>query len=168
MQRRTLLLLAVAAPLSACGESDIKTFASLAAADSALVELLKQPHRTSGAWKLAQILEHAAQSVEYSMTGYPEKKSALFHATVGATALAVFDTRGSMSHALDEPIPGAPALKDGEPGAAVARLRDVLGRFAAHRGALKAHFAYGELSHAQYTRAHLMHLANHWSEVVRA
>lgn len=168
MQRRTMLLLAMAAPLGACGETAIKTFATLAAADRALVELLRQPHRTSGAWKLGQVLEHATQSVEYSMSGYPQKKPALFRATVGATAFAFFDSRGSMSHALDEPIPGAPALNDGALAPAVARLRDALARFAAHRGTLQPHFAYGELSHAQYTRAHLMHLANHWSEVVRA
>jgi hypothetical protein len=27
------------------------------------------------------------------------------------------------------------------------------------------HFAYGALGKAEYTRAHLMHLANHWAEV---
>ena len=97
-----------------------------------------------------------------------KKKSAVFRATVGAAAFAVFDARGSMSHALDEPIPGAPALKDAEIGPAVARLRDALGRFAAQKRGLQPHFAYGELTHAQYARAHLMHLANHWSEVVRA
>ncbi len=168
MQRRTLLALAVAAPLYACGATAIKTFPSLDAADLGLVSLLKHPHGTTGAWKLGQILEHATQSVEYSMTGYPQKKSAVFRATVGAAAFLVFDTQGSMSHALDEPIPGAPALKNAALGPAVARLRDALGRFAAHKRGLQPHFAYGDLTHAQYTRAHLMHLANHWSEVVRA
>jgi len=168
MQRRAFLILATAAPLSGCAEAGIKTFANLDAADRGLVELLKHPHGTTGAWTLGRILEHATQSVEYSMTGYPQKKSALFRATVGAAAFAVFDARGSMSHALDEPIPGAPALKDAKLGPAVARLRDALGRFAARKRGLQAHFAYGELTHAQYTRAHLMHLANHWSTVVRA
>jgi hypothetical protein len=27
------------------------------------------------------------------------------------------------------------------------------------------HFAYGALDKAQFTRAHLMHLANHWTEI---
>ena len=125
MQRRAFLILATAAPLSGCAEAGIKTFANLDAADRGLVELLKHPHGTTGAWTLGRILEHATQSVEYSMTGYPQKKSALFRATVGAAA------------------------------------------FAARKRGLQAHFAYGELTHAQYTRAHLTHLANHRSAVVR-
>ena len=51
---------------------------------------------------------------------------------------------------------------------AVARAAIALRRFEAHAGALQPHFAYGELDKAQYTRAHLMHLANHWTEVQRA
>ena len=168
MQRRTWLALAVTAPLSGCSEAEVKTFATLDAADRGLVELLKYPHRTTGAWKLGQVLDHLTQSIEYSLTGYPQKESALFRATAGAAAFTFFDIRGSMSHALNQPIPGAPALKDAEIGSAVARLRDALGRFAAQKRELQAHFAYGDLTHAQYTRAHLMHLANHWSEVVRA
>ena len=38
----------------------------------------------------------------------------------------------------------------------------------AHTGPLAPHFAYGALDKTQYTRAHLMHLANHWTELVRA
>jgi hypothetical protein len=74
-----------------------------------------------------------------------------------------------MGHALDEPIPGAPALDATTAlDAAIARALVALRRFEAHAGALKPHFAYGELDKAQYTRAHLMHLANHWTEVVSA
>jgi hypothetical protein len=46
-----------------------------------------------------------------------------------------------------------------------ARLLSALKDFEAHQGALKPHFAYGNLSREQYTRAHLMHLANHWTEI---
>ena len=42
-----------------------------------------------------------------------------------------------------------------------------LAAFDAHTGALQPHFAYGALSKPQYLRAHLMHLAHHWTEVVR-
>jgi hypothetical protein len=138
------------------------------AAVAALDGLARVRHRSTGAWKLAQVLEHAAQSVEYSISGFPSMKPAAFRATLGAAAFAVFDARGAMSHALDEPIPGAPELVESPLNTAVMRLKSALAGFAAHRGALMPHFAYGELSHAQYTRAHLMHLANHWSEVVRA
>ena len=154
--------------MASCGTPEVRTFASVDVATAALDGLLKASHRCTGAWKLAQVLEHAAQSVEYSMGGFPVMKSAVFRSTVGAAAFAVFDARGAMSHSLGEPIPGAPMLIEAPLDAAVNRLKTSLTRFAAHRDALMPHFAYGELSHAQYTRAHLMHLANHWSEVVRA
>jgi hypothetical protein len=93
-------------------------------------------------------------------------KNALFRALMGNAAFAVFNARGAMSaFGLTEPIPGAPALdantlalKD-----SVQRLIDALAAFDAWGGPLKPHFAYGELDKAQYTRAHLMHLADHWT-----
>ena len=66
--------------------------------------------RAVGAWPLGAVLEHLAQSIEMSMDGFPEPKSALFQSTAGAAAFAVFTWRGKMSHSLTEPIPGAPAL----------------------------------------------------------
>jgi hypothetical protein len=36
--------------------------------------------------------------------------------------------------------------------------------FARFNGTLRPHFAYGELTKPQYERAHLMHLANHWTQ----
>ena len=64
-----------------------------------------QQHTT---WNWGQTLTHLAQSIEYSMSGFPEAKSALFQRTVGATAFNVFAWRGRISHPLDDPIPGAP------------------------------------------------------------
>ena len=125
MDRRTFLATATALPLAGCGPSEVRTFASLEAATAALDGLLKTPHRSTGAWKLAQVLEHAAQSIEYSMSGFPEMKSAAFRATIGAAAFAVFDARGAMSHSLEEPIPGAPALAEAPLVAAVARPEDL-------------------------------------------
>ena len=74
-----------------------------------------------------------------------------------------------MNHSLHEPIPGAPALAAADPlPAAIERVQKALNDFEAYTGALRPHFAYGELDKADYTRAHLMHLANHWQEVARA
>ena len=118
-----------------------------------------------GAWNLFQVYTHLAQSVEYSMTGYPEQKSWLFKSTVGSLAFAVFAGKGSMNHGLDEPIPGAPALEaDGDVQQALARLRQSLLDFQAFEGPLQPHFAYGELTKAEYEQAHVMHLNNHLDE----
>ena len=131
-------------------------------------ESLGNGHKSSGAWTLAQVLHHAAQSVEYSVRGFPQPKSAFFQATAGNLAFMFFDARGKMSHSLAEPIPGAPAIEASEAlDAAIARALKSLRDFEAHSGPLAPHFAYGALDKTQYTRAHLMHLANHWTEVAR-
>ena len=117
------------------------------------------------AWTWAQTLVHCAQSIEYSLQGFPLPKSALFQNTLGAAAFKVFTLRGRMSHNLAEPIPGAPALdaQATDTSAAMARLRQAVQDFAIHTGALQPHFAYGALSRSQYEQAHAMHLANHLS-----
>ena len=144
-------------------------FRTLGDARRAVAPLAEHPLHTTGAWNLAQVLNHAAQSVEYSLDGFPEAKPALFQATVGHLAFALFDARGAMHHALDQPIPGAPALAADAPlPTAVQRLLNVFDRFERYGGALQAHFAYGALDKAAYTRAHLMHLANHWAEFTPA
>ena len=71
-----------------------------------------------------------------------------------------------MSHSLSEPIPGAPDIAAGQAlDAAADRLLAALRAFEAHAGPLAPHFAYGALDKPDYTRAHLMHLANHWQEM---
>jgi Protein of unknown function (DUF1569) len=167
MRRRTLMLAAASAPLAACGAAQVKTFPTLASASTA-IESLARGYQHSGAWTLAQMLNHAAQSIDYSIDGFPELRSALFRKAVGSVAFAVFQARGKMGHTLNEPLPGAPALDPQAPlEPAIARALAALRRFENHTGALAPHFAYGELDKAQYTRAHLMHLANHWTEVAR-
>jgi len=112
-------------------------------------------------WSLAQVLEHCAQSVEFSMHGFPLPRSPLFQDTAGRLAFAAFNRRGSMQHGLTDAIPGAPALSAADPGAAATRLLVAFDAFEVHASTLRPHFAYGELDKAEYTRAHLLHLANH-------
>jgi Protein of unknown function (DUF1569) len=140
-------------------------FESVADARGALVALAGRAPRGSGAWSLAQVLNHAAQSVEFSIDGFPQLKPALFRATVGPLAFKVFDARGAMKHPLDQPIPGAPALDAQAPvDAALKRLLAAFDRFEGHTGPLQPHFAYGDLDKPAFARAHLMHLADHWAE----
>ena len=120
--------------------------------------------KSSAVWTWPQTLTHCAQSIEYSMTGFPKGNSALFQRTVGAAAFSVFSWRGRMSHDLAEPIPGAPPLEAGiDAAAAAARLRRAVQDFRDSTEPLRPHFAYGELTKAEYEKAHAMHLANHLS-----
>jgi hypothetical protein len=122
--------------------------------------------RSSGQWSPFQIFSHLAQSIEFSLTGYPATKPVWFQHSVGRAAFGVFSVAGAMHHSLSEPIPGAPALTDGtEADAALRRLVLALQTFEQHEGSLAPHFAYGELNKAQYRAAHLMHIDNHLSEL---
>jgi hypothetical protein len=141
-------------------------FASMDAALKTLERLKTQAPRMTGTWDMAHVLHHAAQSVEFSIAGFPEPKPVWFRATLGSYAFSLFNARGQMTHNLAEPIPGAPDIAQGQPLApAVDHAIAALQAFERHAGALTPHFAYGTLGKADYTRAHLMHLANHWAEV---
>lgn len=168
MKRRHLLLSGTAPLLlGGCEGALTPGFASWQQARETVLGLMfGQYHLAHQRWSLAQMLQHLAQSIEFSIQGYPAPKSALFQHTLGRAAFVLFDARGQMSHDLAEPIPGAPALDPQQSlKHAVQRLLDAMQAFSAHRGPLKPHFAYGELDRAAYQRAHLMHLANHWTQV---
>lgn len=140
-------------------------FGSIEAALKTLEQLKAQAPRMTGAWDLPHVLHHAAQSIEYSIGGFPAPKPAWFRATLGSYAFALFNARGQMTHSLNEPIPGAPDIPQGQALApAIDRLIAALQAFEHHSGELAPHFAYGSLAKPVYTRAHLMHLANHWAE----
>lgn len=148
----------------------IATFPDIAAALAWIETIGHDPGAFSTTdWSLPQVFEHAAQSVEYSLDGYPALHSALFRTSVGPLAFSVFVRRGRMSHDTGEPIPGAPALVATDLGLAAQRLIQALQRFESHpaHAALAPHFAYGALDKNAYRRAHLMHLADHASEIVR-
>lgn len=119
---------------------------------------------TTGSWSPAQIFTHLAQSIEYSMTGYPEMKPALFQKTAGSAAFFVFSSLGKMKHNLADPIPGAPSLETSDTGSALDRLITALQSFHDFSGELRPHFAYGALSKAEYAAAHLMHIRDHQRE----
>jgi hypothetical protein len=141
-------------------------FADIPAALRTLERLRTKPLHTRSGWDLPHVLEHSAQSIDYSIDGYPELKPAWFRSTLGRAAFAVFSARGRMKHGLADPIPGAPEIAQGrELAPAVDRVTQALLRFDRHTGPIAPHFAYGALSKAEFARAHLMHLANHWDVV---
>lgn len=115
-------------------------------------------------WSPAEVFNHCAQSIEYSISGYPELKPGWFRSSVGPLAFSVFAARGAMRHPLNEAIPGAAPLNEPASQAlALARLQQAFSAFSAYRGDLQPHFAYGALSHADYAEAHVLHLYNHMS-----
>lgn len=169
MKRRYFLIAssALAAPFAM---ADTPKVQSLDDAMRWLDRLDKFPTaKTTGTWPLSSVLEHMGQSVEMSMDGFPQTKSALFQRSAGSAAFSFFKWRGQMTHSLSEPIPGAPALgisADWHP--ASARLRAAIVRFNQHQGALRPHFAYGALDKRDFALAHALHIANHQDEILIA
>lgn len=173
MQRRSFMKTAVLGAAVAAGggyawlhSGEGAVVLTLDAALAKIDLLSKQKLRSSGAWNPHQIFSHCAQTIEYSMAGYPAPKSALFQDTAGKLAFAVFSTRRKMMHGLSEPIAGAPALDagpDAEQG--LLRLRQAFLAFRQFNGALAPHFAYGTLSKDDYTLAHVLHFSNHLDEI---
>jgi hypothetical protein len=110
----------------------------------------------------AQTLVHCAQSIEYSMTGYPSLRSGLFRATIGPLVKRKFLAAGAMSHDVTAGIAGAadPAA-DADLASAMSRLRAAIARFRAFEGALAPHLAYGACTKADYEKLHSMHVADH-------
>lgn len=171
MQRRTVLKGAALGGVAALGAGywalptgPAPAALSLEGAQQVLASLHDQPLRSLKGWSPTEVFNHCAQSIEYSISGYPELKPAWFRGSVGPLAFSVFAARGAMRHPLDEAIPGAAPLN--QPAAqaqALQRLQQAFTDFAAYQGELQPHFAYGALSHADYAQAHVLHLYNHLS-----
>jgi hypothetical protein len=142
------------------------TSVKLISTDQALahLEMLEKASQVAvqGPWNAFQVLSHCAQSVEYSVSGYPQHRSTLFKATAGRIALRSFIKRGEMKHDLTAGVPGAEAPgPEGTLQQGIARLRSALEAFRSGKGELQPHFAYGPVSRADYDTIHALHLANH-------
>lgn len=176
MQRRTLLKGAALGGVAALGagfwalpSGPRPAALTLDGARQVLDALAGRELSSIRGWSPSEVFNHCAQSIDYSIDGYPQLKPTWFRSSLGPAAFAVFSARGAMRHPLDEPIPGAaPLIEPSSHDAALQRLRAAFERFAAYTGELQPHFAYGALTHAEYAEAHVMHLYNHLSLIRQA
>lgn len=118
-----------------------------------------------GRWSPAEILAHCAQSVEYSLTAYPQLKPWLVRRLIGPRVLAGFRRQGRMRHDLAAPVPGAPALDERDAGLALQRLIAAIDAFLRHPGPWPEHLAYGHMDRAAYAEAHRLHILNHFETI---
>ena len=141
---------------------------NVASALKELESLSKSNIVATGEWELTKIFTHCAQSVEYSLSKFPEHKSLLFKKTIGRVAFSIFSSKGRMTHDLSESIPGSPQINaNSNFEDALSRLKKSLIDFINFKGKLAPHFAYGELTKSEYEIAHVMHLYNHLQEIER-
>jgi Protein of unknown function (DUF1569) len=138
-----------------------RTLGSLDEARAALTALDLARLKVTGPWSVGQVLIHCAQSIEYSISGFPRNKPWLFRATVGKLALGVFLRRGYLGHDLAAAIPGAPVPELGEAADALKRLLSAITTFQSHPGPFAPHFAYGPVEKSRYDRVQALHIADH-------
>lgn len=116
-------------------------------------------------WSLYKVLNHAAQSMEYSMTGYPLLDPPA-RQKIARLVFNYFRKQGFMSHDLGAPVPGAPDIpSDGPLEEGYLRLRNAISDFRNFTGALFPHFSYGQLTREEWEIAHSMHCADHFSSM---
>ncbi len=173
MKRRAFLLGAASVAALGAGAVWLRRSTMTPLSLSALVEDLNglrgKPVTSTGAWSPFRVFAHLAQSIDYSLSGYPHMKSPAFRRTAGRAVFFAFSTAGAMRHDLAAPIPGAPELPaDGPTDTGIDTLLASLERFEAHDGPLEPHFAYGDLSRDDYRDAHILHVRNHLQEIAVA
>ena len=134
-----------------------------------LAQALEQAEKCGGdtaasatGWSLPQALSHCAQSIEFSITGFPRSRSRIFQTMLGRAFKRRFLRRGVMFHNRAASIPGAPPAAPGVTRAeAIARLRRAVASFESYDGPCAPHFAYGPTTKAEYEALHAMHLIDH-------
>ena len=169
MNRRQFMKTSVLTPIALVLASKLVATLRPYPLSDILVQLKALPPErltSSGEWNVSQIFQHCAQSISYSIYGYPQAHSPLFQYSIGKLAVNAFAATGKLHHPLEEPIPGAPALEPGLPNdVALRELVYTLQQFIDWRGQLQPHFAYGSLTKAQYYSAHYLHLQSHLEQI---
>lgn len=113
-------------------------------------------------YTFSETTQHAAQSIGYSMTGYPRLAPASLRATAGRAVKHLFLRRGAMRHNLSAPIAGAPELDPAMPDLeAIELLRAAVNRLAGFTGTLQPHPTYGRCTTEQVASLQAMHLREH-------
>lgn len=119
-----------------------------------------------GQWALPVMLDHCAESLEFSMTGFPEMKPALFRMTVGPIAKRVFLAQGKMSHNTLDPIPGTENMPhSADFNEAFQRLFQAIDKFKTWNREVAEHFAYGKLDKEEAEKLQAFHIADHLSKL---
>jgi hypothetical protein len=141
-------------------------FSSLSEAKIKLLELSKSNDIKTSKWSFYKILLHCAQTIEYSMKGYPELKPKILQLTIGKIAVNKFLKQGFMKHNLTTPVPGSPEISDnGDEKIAIEALISIIDKFIKYDAELYPHLLFGNLSKYKYDNYFAMHIADHLSEV---
>jgi hypothetical protein len=124
--------------------------------------LLAAGYDRAGAWSLAQVGDHLAKVITFSLEGFPSLMPWPFRLGARWFALGAMLKHKVFKSRFTAPPYLAPAdgLADRE---AVDRLRAVTARFAVHAGPLHPSPVFGTLTPEQWREVHLWHCEHHFS-----
>lgn len=139
---------------------------SLKDAEESLLRVKGAKEVTCPHWSLSEICLHCAQTIDYSISGYPQLKPVIIRATVGRLAIRKFLGQGYMKHNLSAPVPGGQAFKEDKSiSEGMDELFSAIQRFRDYNGEFKLHLLFGKLSKEEYDSYFAMHIADHLSEL---
>ena len=72
----------------------------MSALDDVVAKVQSATSTRGGPWTLAQTLSHCAQSIEYSLTGYPKNANVVVRKIFGPMVMRKFLRNGAMKHDL--------------------------------------------------------------------
>jgi uncharacterized protein DUF1569 len=113
-----------------------------------------------GQWDLAQICDHLSYFIEGSLDGFTFRVPWLLKALLGRLVLRRILKQQRMKPGVPTPQRPLPAA-GGDEQAAVQRLKQVLGRLAAHQGDLHPSPFFGYLTPQEWRMLHLTHCSHH-------
>ncbi len=117
-------------------------------------------YERGGKWDLAQVCDHLAFFMRESLDGFTFRVPWLLKVLFGRFVLRRILNRRRMKDGAPTPQKPLPAA-GGDEAAAVARLKQVIGRLQAHSGELRDSPFFGHLTPEQWRELHLIHCAHH-------
>lgn len=141
-------------------------FFQLEYAKECLLTLKDAKHIFTENWGIYEICMHCAQTISYSMTGYPKMKPAIVRLTIGKAVVSKYLKQGYMKHNLQSHVSGGEKIDpNGEPAAGIDHLLSEIEKLENYTGTLKPHSVFGEMTREDYMKYFAMHISDHFSEV---
>jgi hypothetical protein len=146
------------------------TFATLDEVVADAENLLARGYDRAGNWDLAQVAGHVAEWMRFPLDGFPKAPLLvrpvlwLMKVTAGKKMREkiLAEGFGAGGRTMPETVPAA----GGDEAAAVARLREVAGRWKAHAGGVYPSPLFGAMTKDVALRLQLKHAAHHLSFLV--
>lgn len=119
-------------------------------------------------WSPYKTFVHCAQTIKYSMEGYPKTKPLIIQLTLGKIVFKSYLKQGYMKHNLSAPVPGSPFIEDSNDiNRGIDILIDAIDLFQKFEGEFKRHLIFGGMTKEEYGTYFSMHIMDHLSEFHR-